>query len=92
MKTTTRRVSSSARFEDIRGLRAQLPRYWWTEVSRVRALIATDAQHGLFEAEMFGHAASALHAGEDIARAHATALWAASRKLSAIAQAQGASA
>ena len=89
MKTVSRRSASSPRFEDISALRATLPRYWWAEVSRVRKLIAWDAESGLFEAENFGHAAEALHAGdEQLARDHAVALWTASRRLTAIAHAQ----
>ncbi|MDB4975853.1 MAG: hypothetical protein JWN48_4194 [Myxococcaceae bacterium] len=77
------------RFPDIHGLRAKLPRHWWTEVSRVRALIDSDAESGLFELGMFEHAAKALHRTEEaLAREHAAQLFAASRKLAAIAQAQ----
>lgn len=84
---TTARRSRSVRFDDIAPLRGQLPRYWWNEVSRVRALIDADVETGGLAAEHFEFVAEAL-AGEGEAHEHAVALWAASRKLSAIAQQQ----
>src|ERR1700710_239839 len=93
MKTASRPSARRQRFEDISALRARLPRYWWAEVSRVRKLIAADAESGLFEAEHFVYVAEALRTGaEQLAREHAVALWDASRKLTAIAQVQAAQA
>jgi hypothetical protein len=74
------------RFQDIAGLRAQLPKYWWSEVSRVRALIDADVELGGRAAELFELVAEAL---VDEGEGHdSAALWAASRKLSAIAAAR----
>jgi len=88
--TGTGRVARTARFQDIAGLRAQLPKYWWTEVSRVRALIDADLETGVQAAELFEYVADAL---ADEGEGHdAVALWAASRKLSAIAASRSASA
>lgn len=89
--TTSRtRASRAQRFEDIAPLRAQLPRYWWNEVSRVRALIDADVETGGMAAEHFEYVAEALagEGDETLARSHAAALWTASRRLSAIAQEQ----
>jgi len=81
--------AGEGRFADISALRQRLPRYWWAEVSRVRALIAKDADTALFEAGNLEIVAGTLHAGdEEVAREHAVALWQASRQLTAIAQAQ----
>ena len=78
----------AARFQDIAELRTQLPKYWWLEVSRVRALIDADVETGGQAAELFELVAEAL-AGEGEGH-DAVALWAASRKLSAIAAARSA--
>lgn len=88
MRTTPAgRAAMSSRYQDIHGLRATLPRYWWAEVSRVRALIEADAVSGLFETQCIAYAAEALKADDDpLSRQHAVALWAASRQLRAIAQ------
>jgi hypothetical protein len=85
---TTARNTRSTRYEDIAALRAQLPSYWWTEVSRVRALIDADVETGGQAAELFEYVAEAL-ADEGEAQ-HAGALWNASRRLSEIAKAQSA--
>lgn len=85
---TTARSPRTPRYEDIAALRSQLPSYWWTEVSRVRALIDADVETGGQAAELFEFVADAL-ADEGEAQ-HAVALWAASRKLSEIAKAQSA--
>lgn len=85
---TAPRSTRAPRYEDIAALRAQLPSYWWTEVSRVRALIDADVETGGQAAELFEYVAEAL-AGEGEAQ-HAGALWAASRRLSQIAKAQSA--
>ena len=87
MRTTPAGRTVSGRYHDIAGFRATLPRYWWAEVSRVRALIEADAQTGLFETQCIAYAAEALQADADaLSREHAVALWAASRQLRAIAR------
>jgi len=77
-------------YEDIKCLRDSLPSYWWEEVSRVRAMIDTDAEIGWEQARHFVLAAKALAATstDEYARAHADALRAASCRLAAIASAQ----
>lgn len=85
---TTARSTRTPRYEDIAALRSQLPRYWWTEVSRVRALIDADVETGGQAAELFEFVADAL--ADEGEPQHAVALWAASRRLSEIAKAQSA--
>jgi hypothetical protein len=92
----TTRASSGApskstrapRYQDIAALRSQLPRYWWAEVSRVRALIDADVETGGRAAQLFEFVAEAL--ADEGELQHAVALCAASRRLSAIANAQSA--
>ena len=86
--STKARSTRAERYQDIAALRTQLPSYWWTEVSRVRALIDADVETGGQAAELFEYVAEAL-ADEGEAQ-HAGALWAASRRLSEIAKAQSA--
>lgn len=82
-----RAAATRVHYDDISGFRATLPRYWWAEVSRVRALIDADAETGLFETNCIAYAAQALQADQDaLSRQHAVALWAASRQLTAIAR------
>lgn len=89
MPISDRRRSRRRAYEDIEALRDRLPRYWWAEVSRVRAVIDTDADAGREEAELFELVAAALaKSSSDDSRAHAHALYAASCRLSAIADAQ----
>jgi hypothetical protein len=66
-------------------LRARLPDFWWSEVSRIQQLIAEDAEAASFEAAYLEHAAEALAQAEDdqLAHQHAPALWAASHQLKA---------
>jgi hypothetical protein len=77
-------------YQDIAALRSQLPRYWWTEVSRVRALIDADVETGGQAAELFEYVAEAL--ADEGEGQHAQALWAASRRLTTIARARSAAA
>jgi hypothetical protein len=71
-------------------LRTRLPSFWWSEVSRIHALIAQDAEAASFEAEYLEYAAEALAQAEDdlLAHQHAPALWAASHQLKATARAK----
>ncbi|HEX5659698.1 MAG TPA: hypothetical protein VFX59_21035 [Polyangiales bacterium] len=71
-------------------LRARLPDFWWSEVSRIHQLIGQDAQAASFEAEYLEYAAEALAQAEDdlLAHQHAPALWAASHQLKATARAR----
>jgi hypothetical protein len=71
-------------------LRARLPSFWWSEVSRIQQLIAEDAEAATFEAAYLEYAAEALAQAEDdlLAHQHAPALWAASHQLKATALAQ----
>jgi hypothetical protein len=90
LATPRARTARQVRFEDIAPLRTRLPKYWWNEVSRVRAMIERDVEVGGQAAEHFQFVAEALatQSEADLAREHAVALWAASRQLSAIAKAQ----
>jgi hypothetical protein len=64
-------------------LRARLPDFWWSEVSRIQLLIDEDAEAASFEAAYLEYAAEALAQAEDdlLAHQHAPALWAASHQL-----------
>jgi hypothetical protein len=66
-------------------LRARLPDFWWSEVSRIQQLISQDAEAASFEAAYLEYAAEALAQAEDdlLAHQHAPALWAASHQLKA---------
>lgn len=74
--------------DGLEALRERLPGYWWSEVDRVRALVADDAEEAFREAKYFEYAAQALvEAGEGDALLHARALCAASQQLTRLASA-----